>query len=115
MVEEKEVIALLGSSPFCTVSDVGAKLNISRNSASKHLEILRAKGIADFRQVGPAKLWFLVEDERDRAKAQLKGTLEEALRLAREKKLHGPSLDTLEEALKKMESENEEKRRGKKR
>lgn len=42
-----------------TVTDIANKLNMSRTTTVKYLEVMRATGLLDYKEVGMAKLWFV--------------------------------------------------------
>jgi DNA-binding IclR family transcriptional regulator len=42
-----------------TVTDVAHKLDMSRTTTVKYLEVMRATGLLDYKEVGMAKLWFV--------------------------------------------------------
>ncbi len=42
-----------------TVTDIASKLNMSRTTTVKYLEVMRATGLLDYKEVGMAKLWFV--------------------------------------------------------
>jgi predicted ArsR family transcriptional regulator len=100
--DEQDIVNLLSRKRYVTTTEVATMTGVSRNSAAKYLEILRAKNVADFRMAGPSKLWFLVEDEKKRAEREIIGDLEDTIRKAKDTSLSGPSLETIEEALKKI-------------
>jgi predicted ArsR family transcriptional regulator len=42
-----------------TVTDIASKLDMSRTTTVKYLEVMRATGLLDYKEVGMAKLWFV--------------------------------------------------------
>ncbi|MBU7042392.1 MAG: helix-turn-helix domain-containing protein [Theionarchaea archaeon] len=42
-----------------TVTDIANKLDMSRTTTVKYLEVMRATGLLDYKEVGMAKLWFV--------------------------------------------------------
>lgn len=108
MDNEQDIVNVLSRERYLTTTEVADKTGLSRNSAAKYLEILRAKNIASFRMAGPSKLWFLVEDEKKRTEREIIGDLEDTIRKARETSLSGPTLEMIEEALKKMKKKGRE-------
>lgn len=66
------ILEVLKKSEFGTsTSEIASVLGLNRMTVSKHLELLRAQGFVDYRQVGPAKLWYL-SDEYSKAIHMLK-------------------------------------------
>jgi len=100
--DEQDIVNLLSQKRYLTTTEVAAMSGVSRNSAAKYLEILRAKNVANFRMAGPSKLWFLVEDEKKRTERKIIGDLEDTVRKAKDTSLSGPTLQMIEDALKKI-------------
>ena len=110
--EQERILNLLSGEGYLTTSEVAEHLKISRTTAIKYLEILKAKGKVDFKKAGPSKLWFLKEAELERLKDKVTEEIAEKARVAREKKVFsGPTLNKLEEALREMRREKQKKRR----
>ena len=42
-----------------TITELAKKLNKSRITVRIRLEILKERGVVDFRQIGPSKLYFI--------------------------------------------------------
>ena len=60
---EKSILDALKQHPYgLTISEMARVLNINRVTLSKYLDVLREKGLIDYRAVGRAKVWFLNED-----------------------------------------------------
>ena len=60
-VIEERIISALGDKPNSSISEIAKDLRVNRSTASKYLQVLRAKKKVAFRQVGPVKLWSLEE------------------------------------------------------
>jgi predicted transcriptional regulator len=58
-VIEERIISSLGDKPNSSISEIAKDLRVNRSTASKYLQVLRAKKKVAFRQVGPVKLWSL--------------------------------------------------------
>ena len=58
---EDRIVRSLGAKPRSSISEIAREVSVNRSTASKYLYVLKAKGKADFRQVGPVKLWCLEE------------------------------------------------------
>lgn len=57
---EKLILDFLKKQPMgATVTDIANKLNMSRTTTVKYLEVMRATGLLDYKEVGMAKLWFV--------------------------------------------------------
>ena len=62
---EKELINVLQNGKT-TTSDIVSRVNMSKVTALKYLEGLREKGLADYEEIGTAKIWFLkTENKKD--------------------------------------------------
>jgi len=60
---EKSILDALKHYPYgLTISEMARVLKINRVTLSKYLDVLREKGLIDYRAVGRAKVWFLNED-----------------------------------------------------
>ncbi|MFQ5891311.1 MAG: MarR family transcriptional regulator [Candidatus Methanofastidiosia archaeon] len=42
-----------------TVTDIASELGMSRTTTVKYLEVMRATGLLDYKEVGMAKLWYV--------------------------------------------------------
>lgn len=60
-IDSRILIALKKHPYGLSTSHLADMTKLSRMTVSRHLEVLRARGFVDYRQVGPAKLWFLSE------------------------------------------------------
>ncbi len=58
---EDRIVRSLADRPSSSISEIAKELNVNRSTASKYLQVLRAKRAVRFRQVGPVKLWSLEE------------------------------------------------------
>ncbi|MBU7013653.1 MAG: helix-turn-helix domain-containing protein [Theionarchaea archaeon] len=57
---EKLILDFLKKQPMgATVTDIANRLNMSRTTTVKYLEVMRATGLLDYKEVGMAKLWFV--------------------------------------------------------
>jgi predicted ArsR family transcriptional regulator len=57
---ERVVLDYLKKQPMgATVTDIADKLGMSRTTTVKYLEVMRATGLLDYKEVGMAKLWFV--------------------------------------------------------
>ncbi|MBU7018327.1 MAG: helix-turn-helix domain-containing protein [Theionarchaea archaeon] len=57
---EKLILDFLKKQPMgATVTDIAHKLDMSRTTTVKYLEVMRATGLLDYKEVGMAKLWFV--------------------------------------------------------
>lgn len=57
---ENLILDFLKKQPMgATVTDIANKLNMSRTTTVKYLEVMRATGLLDYKEVGMAKLWFV--------------------------------------------------------
>jgi len=57
---EKKVLDYLKAQPMgATVTDIADKLNMSRTTTVKYLEVMKATGLLNYKEVGMAKLWFV--------------------------------------------------------
>jgi len=62
-VIEEKIITLLKQNPHgMTTSDIARALGMNRITVAKYLEVLKAEGIVDYKQIGKMKVWFLNED-----------------------------------------------------
>jgi len=57
---EKELLAVLKNKTLKTV-DIIDRVNMSKTTTLKYLDILRARGLIDYEAVGPTKLWSRTE------------------------------------------------------
>ncbi len=56
---ETLILDFLKKQPMgATVTDIANKLDMSRTTTVKYLEVMRATGLLDYKEVGMAKLWF---------------------------------------------------------
>ncbi len=57
---ENLILDFLKKQPMgATVTDIANKLDMSRTTTVKYLEVMRATGLLDYKEVGMAKLWFV--------------------------------------------------------
>jgi DNA-binding Lrp family transcriptional regulator len=57
---EKEIVKeLKNENRGLTITDLAEKLNKSRITVRIRLEVLKERGVVDFRQIGPSKLYFI--------------------------------------------------------
>lgn len=57
---ERLVLDYLKKQPMgATVTDIADKLGMSRTTTVKYLEVMRATGLLDYKEVGMAKLWYV--------------------------------------------------------
>jgi predicted ArsR family transcriptional regulator len=57
---ERVVLEYLKRQPMgATVTDIADKLGMSRTTTVKYLEVMRATGLLDYKEVGMAKLWYV--------------------------------------------------------
>ncbi|MFQ5793634.1 MAG: FAD-dependent oxidoreductase [Candidatus Bipolaricaulia bacterium] len=56
-IEPRILNALRGSETGMYIQEIAAELSITRHTASKYLEVLKARGMIDYRQVGNVKVW----------------------------------------------------------
>lgn len=57
---ENLILDFLKKQPMgATVTDIAHKLDMSRTTTVKYLEVMRATGLLDYKEVGMAKLWFV--------------------------------------------------------
>lgn len=57
---ERVVLEYLKKQPMgATVTDIADKLGMSRTTTVKYLEVMRATGLLDYKEVGMAKLWYV--------------------------------------------------------
>ena len=60
---EKTIIETLKQYPYgLSISELAKILKINRVTLSKYLDILREKGMINYRPIGRAKVWFVSED-----------------------------------------------------
>jgi|GEM_PF-6077084 len=113
MTLEEDVKKILSEGNF-TTSEIAKKLGISRNTAIKVLEVMRVKGIVNYRSIGQAKLWFLKptsDEERRKAQEMIYKTLETVHDETKEKlAFSGTVTGLIEKALRKMEEEIKRKK-----
>jgi PleD family two-component response regulator len=60
---EKELINVLQKGKS-TTGDIVSRVNMSKVTALKYLEGLKEKGLADYEEIGTARVWFLTEEEK---------------------------------------------------
>lgn len=111
-MSEEDVKALLSENNL-TTSEIAKKLKVSRNTAIRLLDVMRVKGLVDYRPVGPAKLWYLKPTtEEEKAKIQekihkaIKSTCDESKNV-----FSAPTVELLERTLLEMEKEMRKKRK----
>lgn len=57
---ERLILDYLKTQPMgATVTDIAQKLGMSRTTTVKYLEVMKATGLLDYKEVGMAKLWFV--------------------------------------------------------
>ncbi len=60
---EEKIIQFLRQNPHgATGSEIAKYLGMNRVTVAKYLEVLRAEGLIDYKQVGRTKIWYLNED-----------------------------------------------------
>ncbi len=60
---EEKIIQFLRQNPHgATGSEIAKHLGMNRVTVAKYLEVLRAEGLIDYKQVGRTKIWYLNED-----------------------------------------------------
>lgn len=66
----KQILEFLTGRPRgSTISEISENLDISRQTASKYLEVLKAEKKIDQREVGKAKLNYLSKDKEESLEA----------------------------------------------
>jgi hypothetical protein len=58
---EGRIVQSLDGRPGSSISEIAKWLSINRSTASKYLHVLKAKGLVHCRQVGPVKLWSVIQ------------------------------------------------------
>ena len=58
---ENRIVESLGERPSSSIGEIAKDLRVNRSTASKYLQVLKAKRRVICRQVGPVKLWSLEE------------------------------------------------------
>jgi predicted ArsR family transcriptional regulator len=58
---ENRIVESLGERPSSSIGEIAKDLRVNRSTASKYLQVLKAKRRVTCRQVGPVKLWSLEE------------------------------------------------------
>jgi len=61
-IEERIINFLKQSTHGATGSEIAKFLGLNRVTVSKYLDVLRAEGLIDYKQIGRTKIWFLNED-----------------------------------------------------
>ncbi len=62
MIDSK-IVEILKKHPYgLSTSQIAGTAGLNRMTVSRHLEVLKARGLVDYRQVGPAKLWYLTDN-----------------------------------------------------
>ena len=59
---ERKIINLLKKNKDINILEMSSQLKIDRHTTSKYLEILRTKGIVDFKTKGKSKQWHLTNN-----------------------------------------------------
>lgn len=113
-MSEEDVKKVLSEGNF-TTSEIARKLNVSRNTAIKLLEVMRAKGLVNYRQIGQAKLWFwkpTTDEERKKVQEEVYRTIKSAHDEAKEKlAFSAATVKLIEKTLSEIEKEQKRKKR----
>ena len=111
---ETKLYSFIRENLYLSISDISNELGISRNTVSKHLEIMMAKNKINYRQVGRAKIWYITplkNKEKLSPKIRKQGIhiikeMEDFMPYGRF--LGGPTITKLREALDALKKEMEE-------
>ena len=68
--EERILKVIDDSEVGLTTVDVAKKAGVSKTTAIKYLSVLKSEGKCEFVEVGPSKLWRVVEPEVEEARAK---------------------------------------------
>ncbi len=68
--EERILKVIEDSEVGLTTVDVAKKAGVSKTTAIKYLSVLKSEGKCEFAEVGPSKLWRVVEPEGEEARAK---------------------------------------------
>ncbi len=68
--EERILKVIEASKVGLTTVDVGKKAGVSKTTAIKYLSVLKSEGRCEFVEVGPSKLWRVVEPEVEEARVK---------------------------------------------
>ena len=68
--EERILKVIDDSEVGLTTVDVAKKAGVSKTTAIKYLSVLKSEGKCEFVEVGPSKLWGVVEPEVEEARAK---------------------------------------------
>lgn len=60
---EKELLDVVKTGKL-TTSEIVSRVNMSKVTALKYLEGLKEKGLVNFEEIGNAKIWFLITDQK---------------------------------------------------
>ena len=58
---KRKILDFLGKEKYLTIEEISKKLDINRSTASKYLAVLEATGHVKYRNVGKAKLFWVVK------------------------------------------------------
>jgi predicted transcriptional regulator len=61
---EDKILLVLREVPGITTTEIAKKLGASRTTVIQYLRRMKANNIVRYRQVGPAKLWFIADKSR---------------------------------------------------
>lgn len=68
---EKELLNAVKKGKF-TTSEIVGRVNMSKVTALKYLDGLKEKGMVDYEEIGPSKLWFLkAQEEKNEKKTRI--------------------------------------------
>lgn len=68
---EKELLNAVRKGKF-TTSEIVGRVNMSKVTALKYLDSLKEKGLVDYEEIGPSKLWFLkTQEEKNEKKTRI--------------------------------------------
>src|SRR3989338_1843528 len=57
---EKKIVSFIKKSPLgVTSSEIAKYLDVNRMTLAKYLEVIKARALIDFKQLGMAKLWYV--------------------------------------------------------
>ncbi len=59
---ERELLGVVNEGKL-TTSEIVSRVNMSKVTALKYLEILKEKNLVDYEEIGPTKVWFLKTQE----------------------------------------------------
>jgi predicted ArsR family transcriptional regulator len=58
-LQERILQCIRESELGASISEISKKLGVNRLTVSKYLEVMRAHGLVDYKEVGMAKVWFI--------------------------------------------------------